>query len=203
MQQPPFYSQPTGQQPPMYPPLQKPPKKRRRLWIILAIIGGVLVLSCGICGVVGAFAPPTKQAAQPTAVAVATATDTPTQVPTATSSPSPTPSPTATPTPKPTPKPTVLAVKPTPKPTQKPLPTPTPKPHCVAVNNNPWCYNFSPGGYIYSPPSAFCSYFGCIGNFWNGHGFVNECNDGMYSKSGGVRGDCSYHGGEMRPLYSH
>ena len=51
--------------------------------------------------------------------------------------------------------------------------------------------------------SAFCTYFACINNFDNGVGYVNECNDGMYSQSGGIRGDCSYHGGEERPLYSH
>ncbi len=97
-----------------------------------------------------------------------------------------------TPTPTPTPKP-----KPTPK------PTPKPKPSCTAVNGNPWCYNFSPGNLIYSPPGSFCSYFACIGNFWNGHGYVVECNDGDYSKSGGIRGACSYHHGVLRPLYSH
>lgn len=101
MQQPPFYNQPTFGQP------QKPPKKsRRRLWIILAIIGGVLALSCTICGIVGAMNP------QPTQ-APAVAADTPTQAPTAT--PSPTPSPTATPTPKPRPTAT-----PKPKPAQGP-----------------------------------------------------------------------------------
>ncbi len=98
--------------------------------------------------------------------------------------------PSATPTPKPTPKP---ASKPTPK----------PKPSCTAVNGNPWCYNFLPGNLIYSPPGSFCSYFACIGNFWNGHGYVVECNDGDYSKSGGIRGACSYHQGVRRPLYSH
>src|SRR2546421_949724 len=158
--QPPYdsHNQPTWQglpqqslpsSPGWQPPQPLPPKKsRRRLWIILAIIGGILALSCATCGIVGAFAPPTKQAVQPT-VAIATATAAPTQVPTATDTPSPTPSPTATATPKPTPKPTVLAVKPTPKPTQRPQPTPTPKPHCAGVNGNPWCYDFNPGNLIY------------------------------------------------------
>jgi hypothetical protein len=31
---------------------------------------------------------------------------------------------------------------------------------------------------------------------------VAECNDQMYSHSGGRQGACSYHGGEMRPLYA-
>jgi hypothetical protein len=56
---------------------QQPKKSHRRLWIVLAIIGGVLVLSCTICGVVAAFAPQTQTAVQPTQAA-ATATVAPT-----------------------------------------------------------------------------------------------------------------------------
>ncbi len=106
----------------------------------------------------------------------------------------PTPTPTSTPTPKP-----AIAPTHTSQPTQPPH-TPTP---CPGVNCNPWGYNFNPGNYIYSPPSAFCNYFQCINNFFNGHGYVVECQDGEYSKSGGVQGACSYHGGVMHPLYSH
>jgi hypothetical protein len=114
-------------------------------------------------------------------------------------------SPTATikPTPRPTSKPTV-APTPKPVPTRPPAPKPTPKPTCVATNNNPWCYNFTPGNLIYSPPSAFCDYFNCIASFWTStKGYVDECNDGTYSHSGGRSGDCSDHGGKDRPLYSH
>jgi hypothetical protein len=110
--------------------------------------------------------------------------------------------PTPTPTLKPTPIPTHAIV-----PTQPPVhPTPT-KPACQAVNNNPWCYNFVPGNYIYIPPSGFCGYFNCILSFIEpddpGDGYIVECNDGMYSQSGGERGACSYHHGVIRPLYSH
>jgi hypothetical protein len=28
-----------------------------------------------------------------------------------------------------------------------------------------------------------------------------ECNDGMYGKSGGISGSCSYHGGNWQPLF--
>jgi hypothetical protein len=121
---------------------------------------------------------------------------------TPTDRPTPLPTPTQKPTPIPTPKPT-----PKPQPTQPPVhPTPT-KPACQAVNNNPWCYNFSPGNLIYVPPSGFCNYFNCIPTFYgsddpdNGH--IVQCNDGTYSQSGGESGACSYHGGVMRPLYSH
>lgn len=105
--------------------------------------------------------------------------------------------PTNTPTPKP--QPTHQATpKPTPKPTQ---------PTCQAVNGNPWCYNFSSGNLIYVPPSNFCDYFNCISSFWGsddpGDGYVIQCVDGTFSQSGGERGACSSHGGELKPLYSH
>jgi len=80
-------------------------------------------------------------------------------------------------------------------------PTATPKP--CASPCNPWGYNFSKGSYIYDPPSGFCSYFACIDNFWNGRGYVMECRDATYSKSGGISGSCSHHGGNWRPLYAH
>jgi hypothetical protein len=74
------------------------------------------------------------------------------------------------------------------------------------VNKNPWGYHFycsaGTNNYIYNAPSSFCSYFSCIGNFWNGIGYVEECQDAMYSKSGGRSGSCSHHGGNLQPLYS-
>jgi hypothetical protein len=107
--------------------------------------------------------------------------------------------PTATPTSKP---------QPTLTPTLKPQPTVTTPPQkpipCQAVNENPWCFNFvSPGNYIYSPPSAFCNYFPCVNKFSTGRGYVVECQDGMYSQSGGIRSACFSHGRVLQPLYSH
>ncbi len=104
----------------------------------------------------------------------------------------------AAPTPKPTPRPAA----PTPVPTQPPAARPT-SPPVTGVNGNPWGYDFNQGNIITNPPQTFCNYFACINNFWNGVGYVNECQDGMYSLSGGIRGDCSHHGGMLRPLYSH
>lgn len=119
----------------------------------------------------------------------------------------PTPIPTQKPTPTPTSKPAIVPTSPPPRPTQPPVkPTPT-QPACQAVNNNPWCYNFNPGKLIYYPPSGFCNYFNCIPSFYGaddpGDGYIVECSDGAYSQSGGESGACSYHGGVMRPLYSH
>ncbi|MBV9709497.1 MAG: hypothetical protein JO011_01135 [Ktedonobacteraceae bacterium] len=114
--------------------------------------------------------------------------------------------PTAVPTKAPIPTPTVA---PTPIPTQPPTPTAPPAPQATqvpatGVNGNPWGYNFQSGNLIYDPPANFCDYFNCIASFWkHTNGYVDECIDGTYSHSGGVSGACSWHGGEMRPLYSH
>jgi hypothetical protein len=43
---------------------------------------------------------------------------------------------------------------------------------------------------------AFCDTHACIPNFSNGSGYIVQCNDGMWSHSGGEAGACSYHGGE-------
>jgi hypothetical protein len=150
-------------------------------------------------------APPPVQSVPPTTVPIlatsptASATSAPTPTPTA--SLTPFPSPTPTPAEPPTPVPTPVA---TPVPATAPPPPPPPPPpaaNLCGAPPNPWSFNFCGGSTISSPPSAFCSYFGCIANFWNGRGFVIECNDGMYSKSGGIRGSCSYHGGDQRALY--
>jgi hypothetical protein len=97
-------------------------------------------------------------------------------------------------------------IAPTPSPTAQPTAThaaPTPTPPPCADPCNPWGYNFKPGKLIYSPPGAFCDYFNCIANFWNGNGYVMECQDATFSKSGGISGSCSHHSGNWRPLYSH
>ncbi len=114
------------QQPP-YPPAPQPPnqpRRRSRLWFILTIGGGVLVLACVTCGLIGAFAPKPPQAAgsTPTATTIVqqvTQAITPTTVPTRIPTPSPTPTPTATPSPTPSPIPT-KAPTPTPTPTHYP-----------------------------------------------------------------------------------
>jgi hypothetical protein len=194
------------QQPYSQPPPLPLPKKRgvfqKRIGCLP--LWGLLLLVFLLCGSAGAIAigssPQTQSTVLPTPTATHATQDVLVATEVATPTPSPTPKPTSTakPTPRPTPKPTP---RPTLAPTPKPKPQPTQPP--TGVNGNPWGYNFSPGNLIYDPNGNFCSYFDCIANFWNGTGYVNECNDGMYSKSGGHSGDCSYHRGMMRPLYSH
>lgn len=58
----------------------------------------------------------------------------------------------------------------------------------------------SPGAWLgsHSPPWDFCTFTPCIASFWNGRGYVVQCGDGLYSKSGGIQGACSSHGGVAR-----
>lgn len=69
-----------------------------------------------------------------------------------------------------------------------------------ALNANPYCFNLRSGARITSPPAEFCTYFDCIPNFWNGRGYVVQCRDGLFSKSGGIQGSCSRHGGNGAAL---
>jgi hypothetical protein len=89
-----------------------------------------------------------------------------------------------------------------PAPSTQPPTTPAPQAPTCGAPQNPFGYNFcGDGGYVNDPDSDVCSYFDCIENFWHGRGYMVECNDGMYSMSGGIRGACSDHGGEDRPVY--
>lgn len=108
--------------------------------------------------------------------------------------------------------PTTRTVAPTVAPTQAPTvpPTvaPTARPTVAPTVNrcgappNPWNYTFCGGSFITNPPSTFCSYFNCIATFSNGRGYVMQCSDGTFSKSGGISGSCSGHGGNARALYA-
>lgn len=153
----------------------------------------LLLASCSVAlSEVASGAPPS----QPTGAATSPAqSPTPSPTPTVTASRSATP--TLTPTPKPTPKPSPTA---TPVPVKSTAPPPPPPVLCGAPTN-PWGYNFCGGSFIYSPAQQFCSYFSCISSFWSGGGYVVDCVDGFYGKSGGVSGACSRHGGVSRPLY--
>jgi hypothetical protein len=44
--------------------------------------------------------------------------------------------------------------------------------------------------------ASFCDRHACIPSFYDGNGSIVECEDGMWSHSGGSPGACSYHGGE-------
>ncbi len=61
-----------------------------------------------------------------------------------------------------------------PQPKTSPPPTAPPAPNACGAPANPWNYNFCGGSLIYVPPQTFCTYFACIGNFWNGRGYYGR-----------------------------
>lgn len=74
--------------------------------------------------------------------------------------------------------------------------TPLPDP----VNGNPWGYNFACCLKIFAPPADFCDYFNCVTTFYNGDGYVVQCDDLTYSQTGGTKQVCSTHDGYKRTL---
>ena len=116
------------------------------------------------------------------------------------------PSPPSAPSPPVAPPPApVTPLPPVPAPPIATPPTASPplvSPTCGAPAN-PWGFTFCGGTPIVSPPAGFCSVFTCIATFASQtNGYVVQCQDGLLSHSGGVRGSCWMHGGERRILYA-
>jgi hypothetical protein len=102
----------------------------------------------------------------------------------------------------PTTRPPTVVPTTTRPPSPKPAPKPVALPTCGAAAN-PWGYNFcGRGSVIADPPGSFCDFFDCIPSFWEStNGYVMQCDDLMFSHSGGRSGSCSHHGGNNRALY--
>ncbi len=214
-------------QPPIYPSYQPgymagprvPSAKPKRKWLVGC---GVTILALLICGLCSSIVNATSHQAQtnqantdtiPTSttsqshqtVHMTTYTPTPkatTTRPTSTLIP-PTPTPISQPTQPPAPQPTQ---PPAPQPTQAPASQPTQPPAATGFNGNPWGYDFNPGTLLTAPDPEFCDgkYFQCVTTFWKDtNGYVVQCNNGLFSHSGGVRGACSRDGGPGKPLYFH
>jgi hypothetical protein len=190
-------------------PYPLPPRRGRPAWLlpILILAGAAFVVCLGVT-TLGALITPTStdtsKSAQPRGFLVVNGNPNGAQplpapgdtadIPPASATPGPiTPSP--TPTLRATTHPTTHNIAPTP--TRRP--TPKPKPDTCGAPANPWGLNFCGHGHtmtVSELPSGVCSYFACIDNFFNGHGYMIECSDGTYSMSGGISGRCSYHGGD-------
>lgn len=94
----------------------------------------------------------------------------------------------------------VTPAKVAPAPAAPPAPVTTKKQLCGAPAN-PYGYNYcGSGALIYSPAPDVCRYFSCIANFTNGTGYMEQCADTTVSMSGGRRGACSRHGGELHAV---
>lgn len=178
---------------------------RRRTQLLLGVVAAFTIVStilsacAGPSSTAGTPTTPTTQVSSPSPVPTATPTQAPAQPlplpPTATSTTAP-----ATPTPL-SPTATPKPATPTPAPTRPTTIATTPPK--TGVNGNPWGYDFNRGSLIYNPPAGFCSYFDCISSFSDGKGYVVQCQNGDYSKSGGRKGVCSKQGGFKQNLYSH
>lgn len=79
-------------------------------------------------------------------------------------------------------------------------PSPTAVDLCGAPEN-PYGYNYCGGSYVYDPASDVCEWFACVTTFWNGKGYMVQCQDGLVSRTGQQRGPCADHGGARRPVY--
>lgn len=161
-------------------------------------VGLALAISCAPQGTAPTSSAPTSRALSSVLTVTAPAIVAPTTTQTAAQTTAPTQVLTAAPT----------TAGPTTPPSVAPSAAPTAQPTAAPIINlcgapaNPWNYNFCGGAFISSPSSNFCSSFNCIASFWSGRGYVMECADLTYSKSGGIRGSCSYHGGNYRALYA-
>lgn len=178
------------------------PEHSRVRHVLQPVLVGMFLL-----GVVGTITDPETT---PTA---SRTVDTPTPT---TAPPAPAPAPTVVPTTsRPTPTPTSASPAPVEKatvtrvvtPTPRPVRTTTRAPKPVAPSTcgapaNPWGYNFcGRGSVISNPPASFCDVFDCIASFWEStNGYVMQCEDLMFSHSGGRSGSCSHHGGNYRAL---
>jgi hypothetical protein len=94
--------------------------------------------------------------------------------------------------------------KPGPGPTLTTTPGPTPGSTAGALCGapaNPYSYTFCGGSLEYDPDPQVCEYFTCIWDFSSGRGYLVECEDGMVSLWGGMRGVCGEHGGVRQPVY--
>jgi hypothetical protein len=97
--------------------------------------------------------------------------------------------------------PATTKTEPKPKPTTKATKKPKPKVDLCGAPSNPLGYTFCGGSHITSPDGDTCTYFDCIASFWDGKGYMEQCDDGTVSMSGGRSGSCSSHGGNRRPVY--
>jgi hypothetical protein len=188
---------------------------RHESWRAIAVFGCGALIAIAVSGCQPASTTSGSQSSQPTSVAAPNSTTTLAAVPDPSITIAATSAAIAT-----TPvaaKPTVIATHSVaPKPAVAPSTTasrkataappkvskPAPVSLCGAPAN-PWGYNFcGRGGLITAPAADVCSYFNCIANFPNGKGYMEECQDATFSRSGGRSGSCSDHGGNLRPVYS-
>lgn len=143
---------------------------------VLAMLAALLLTGCSSGPGQSSPSPPTTLTSQSPFSSLSPSPSSPSSI-------SPSPS-------SPQPAPTRFRQRPTAQPS-----TPAAESLCRAPKN-PYHLNLcGRGSLVYKPPSDVCAYFDCIANFSNGTGYMVQCQDGMYSMSGGLRGACSHHDG--------
>ncbi|GGL89670.1 MULTISPECIES: hypothetical protein [Micromonospora] len=80
--------------------------------------------------------------------------------------------------------------------------TPSPRDRFCGAPRNPFGYDFCDGQQIWTPATEFCDWFSCGQDFQDGRGYLVQCRDGSFSRSGGQPDACDLHRGVRRTLHS-
>ncbi|MTK01173.1 hypothetical protein [Micromonospora sp. CP22] len=78
--------------------------------------------------------------------------------------------------------------------------SPKPERRCGAPEN-PMGYDFCGGKRIREPAREVCDHFDCVPGFWEGRGYLVQCENGKVSLAGGSPRACGLHGGVRRTVW--
>ncbi|RIV36027.1 hypothetical protein [Micromonospora radicis] len=76
---------------------------------------------------------------------------------------------------------------------------PTSERRCGAPAN-PMGYDFCGGEKVREPDPGVCDHFDCVPGFWEGRGYLVQCENGKFSRAGGSPRACGLHGGVRRTV---
>ncbi|MFI7550395.1 hypothetical protein ACIBQ2_11650 [Micromonospora sediminimaris] len=77
--------------------------------------------------------------------------------------------------------------------------SPKPERRCGAPKN-PMGYDFCGGKRVREPAREVCDHFDCVPGFWEGRGYLVQCENGKVSLAGGSPRACGLHGGVRRTV---
>ncbi|GIJ33262.1 hypothetical protein [Micromonospora sediminimaris] len=78
--------------------------------------------------------------------------------------------------------------------------SPKPERRCGAPKN-PMGYDFCGGKRVREPAREVCDHFDCVPGFWEGRGYLVQCENGKVSLAGGSPRACGLHGGVRRTVW--
>ncbi|GIJ06825.1 hypothetical protein Van01_00390 [Micromonospora andamanensis] len=78
--------------------------------------------------------------------------------------------------------------------------SPKPERRCGAPDN-PMGYDFCGGDRVREPAREVCDHFDCVPGFWEGRGYLVQCENGKISLAGGSPKACGLHGGVRRTVW--